>query len=91
MKVMVGSRMSHSIVLAESKASSLCYVDMGQTYSIEYAQPQVVHVPQLYACILGLTLPLGQPQDALQQRQICYCRHLFPQEPMSGPTSFYND
>jgi len=28
---------------------------MGQTYSIEYAQPQLVHVPQLYTCILDLT------------------------------------
>lgn len=84
---LVGPHMNLSISVAESKASSLCYVDMGQTYSIEYAQPQLVRVPQLHACMLGLTLPLGQPQDALQQRRIYCCHHLFPQEPMSGPTS----
>ena len=38
MKVMVGSRMSRSISVTDSKASSLCYMDMGQTYSTKYGQ-----------------------------------------------------
>ncbi len=52
---MVGPCMRCFMQVAESKASSSCCVNMGQTYSIEYAQPQLVHVPQLYTCILDLT------------------------------------